>query len=907
MLNRMKLGPKLIGGYCVVAALAALIVVVGYVALGTMGGHVHELGDVRLPSVKSLEEMHSGMLGTVIAERGLVNRRMMEPAVRQAQYDYIDKNLANTEEALKVYQPLPQTQEEETKWKEFEPKWEAWLGLHKIVRDLSVEKDRMLAAGINKDDPRMEAHDSKVFAAHITARTAYLECEQMLIGLVDINKKIAEEAVVAADAAIRRSKVTLLIVGLVGVLLAVTLGLLLAGSISRPMHEGVAMIKEMGMGHLDQRLNMNRADEIGELARAMDQFAGDLQQHVVGAMQKVAAGDLTAEVQANDDRDEIAPALRGVISSLRHLIDRMNHMSREHDAGDIDVVVPEEEFAGAYRDMARGINQMVGGHISVKKKAMACIAEFGKGNFEAELEQFPGKKAFINDTIEQVRGNLKALIADATMLSQAAVEGRLETRADASKHQGDFRKIVAGVNDTLDAVIGPLNVAAGYVDRISKGDIPEKISDNYNGDFNTIKNNLNQCVEAVNALVADANLLSQAAVEGRLETRADASKHQGDFRKIVAGVNDTLDAVIGPINEAARVLAAAADKDMTQRVEGNYQGDLATLKNNINAALEAIDEALEQVNGAVIQVAEASNQITTGSQSLAEGAAEQASALEEVSSSLEEMSSMTKQNAANADEAKSLAANARAGADKGKDAMQRMSEAIDKIQVSSEETSKIVKTIDEIAFQTNLLALNAAVEAARAGDAGKGFAVVAEEVRNLAQRSAEAARNTADMIEESVKNAQGGVAISREVADSLLEIADGARKVNDLVGEIAAASNEQAQGIDQVNTAVGQMDKVTQQNAANSEESASAAEELSAQSQELRATVELFKISSRGAATGGRHARRAAAVPRQDAASLKLVSEKKTSGSAKPVSADRRPEEVIPLDDDDETRALANF
>ena len=137
------------------------------------------------------------------------------------------------------------------------------------------------------------------------------------------------------------------------------------------------------------------------------------------------------------------------------------------------------------------------------------------------------------------------------MLSKAAVEGKLATRADATKHQGDFRKIVQGVNDTLDAVIGPLNVAAEYVDRISKGDIPPKITDSYNGDFNEIKNNLNTCIDAVNALVADADMLSKAAVEGKLATRADATKHQGDFRKIVQGVNDTLDAVIGPLNVAA--------------------------------------------------------------------------------------------------------------------------------------------------------------------------------------------------------------------------------------------------------------------------------------------------------------------------------------------------------------------
>jgi methyl-accepting chemotaxis protein len=127
------------------------------------------------------------------------------------------------------------------------------------------------------------------------------------------------------------------------------------------------------------------------------------------------------------------------------------------------------------------------------------------------------------------------LVADANMLSKAAIEGKLATRADATKHQGDFRAIVKGVNDTLDAVIGPLNVAAEYVDRIAKGDIPKKITDNYNGDFNEIKNNLNTCVEAVNLLVADANMLSKAAVEGKLATRADATKHQGDFRAIVKG------------------------------------------------------------------------------------------------------------------------------------------------------------------------------------------------------------------------------------------------------------------------------------------------------------------------------------------------------------------------------------
>ncbi len=364
--------------------------------------------------------------------------------------------------------------------------------------------------------------------------------------------------------------------------------------------------------------------------------------------------------------------------------------------------------------------------------------------------------------------------------------------------------------------------------------------------FVLINKNLSKVKEAVGEMIDDAALLTEAAKDGRLETRADADKHKGNFRMIVEGINQTLDAVIFPINEAMEVLKKAAMKDLTARVKGEYKGQLDEFKNDINLAIENLDGALNQVAVSVEQVNSASTQIASGSQQLAEGANEQASSLEEISASLEEMSSMTKNTADNSKQANQLSLGARNAATNGDQAMQKMSQAINKIKESSDSTAKIIKTIDEIAFQTNLLALNAAVEAARAGEAGKGFAVVAEEVRNLAQRSAEAAKNTAELIEGAQVNADQGVSISEEVARFLTEIVDGASKVNDLIKEIDAATDEQSKGIEQVNRAVSEMNKLTQQNASNSEESASAAEELNSQSAELTHMVETFKVTKKG-------------------------------------------------------------
>lgn len=250
-----------------------------------------------------------------------------------------------------------------------------------------------------------------------------------------------------------------------------------------------------------------------------------------------------------------------------------------------------------------------------------------------------------------------------------------------------------------------------------------------------------------------------------------------------------------------------------------------------------IDRVIEGLTESSHRLAFASAGVSSASQSLAEGASEQAAGLEETSSSIEEMSSMTKQNADNATLANNLMVETSRIVDQANQAMAALNDSMKEISVASEETAKIIKTIDEIAFQTNLLALNAAVEAARAGGAGAGFAVVADEVRNLAMRAADAAKNTANLIEGTVKKIRGGSDIVSKTNDAFAKVAMGAKKVGGLLGEIAAASREQAEGINQVNKAVAEMDKVVQQNAASAQDSASASEEMNAQAEKMKGFV----------------------------------------------------------------------
>jgi methyl-accepting chemotaxis protein len=864
MLNNLKIGVRLGIGFAVTLVLLIAISTISYTRLAAVNAELDGIVTDKFPkTVQSNDIMDA--IHTIA--RQLRNAYIYSGAEQQKSLDTIpEQRKIITDRIEKLEKSITSDKGKEVLAKVKAARVDYLVSQEKFIELLKADKKVELVALMQGD-----------------LRKAQAEYMGSINGLIDLQTELVNKAGKDADEMVNSAERLILILGIVAVILTALFGWFITRSITGPTTRLVDGANKMAAGDFSNQIDIDSKDEIGALADSMrglqksvqamiadanllakaavdgklatradaSKHQGDFQVIVKGVnatldavigplnvaanyVDRISKGDIPPKISDsyNGDFNSIKNNLNQAIDAINLLVSDAGLLSKAAVDGKLATRADAARHQGDFQKVVKGVNATLDAVIGPLNVTAKYVDDISKGVIPPIItDSYNGDFNIIKGNLNNVVKMMSDLLAQTAIIIKAAADGELTKRANADMFVGGWNQLVKGVNDTITNIVNPLNVTATYVDRISKGDIPPKISDPYSGDYNVIKNNLNACIDAVNALVADAVLLAKAAVEGKLDTRAEAARHQGDFRKIVAGVNDTLDAVIGPINDVQRVMGAMSNGDMTETITKHYQGDFDTLKQAINSTIAKLSDTVAQINTAADALTNAAGQVSATAQSLSQSSSEQAASVEETTASIEQMTASITQNTENAKVTDNMASKSSTEAIQGGTAVKDTVEAMKSIAGK-------IGIIDDIAYQTNLLALNAAIEAARAGEHGKGFAVVAAEVRKLAERSQVAAQEIGQLAGSSVKMAEQAGKLLDEMVPSI-------KKTSDLVQEIAAASQEQSQGVGQINGAMGQLNKATQQNASASEELAATAEEMGGQAAQLQDLMEFFKIDER--------------------------------------------------------------
>ena len=585
----------------------------------------------------------------------------------------------------------------------------------------------------------------------------------------------------------------------------------LRGNLRAICDEIRTMVSEHQKGDIDARIPVDRfAGGFRSIAQGINDLIEDhidMKAKAMGCMDEFSKGNFDAPLERMAGKKaSINETIERLRRNIKSLISDMRHMSEEHNKGDIDVFMPCDTFVGDFRTMAQGVNEMVAGHISVKKKAMACVAEFAKGNFDAPLERFPGKKAFINENIEGLRANVKTFIAEMTRMSDEHNKGDIDVQIPTGKFNGDFRTMAEGVNEMVGGHISVKKKAMACIAEFGRGNFDAPL-ERFPGKKAFINDTIEQVRVHLKNLIGDTDQLIGNATEGKLDFRADGSRHQGDFGKIVQGINRTLDAVIEPVKEASVVLSKIASGDLTSRVQGQYRGDHARIKDDLNKMAGNLQENFRTLGQNAQALSSSSEELTAVSHQMAGNAEETATQANVVSAASEQVSRNVATVASGGEQMQSsireIAKNANEAARVAKNAVHSATATnvtVTKLGESSTEIGNVIKVITSIAQQTNLLALNATIEAARAGEAGKGFAVVANEVKELAKQTAKATEEISQKIEAIQGDTKAAVGAIGEITTVI-------NQINDISNAIASAVEEQTVTTNEINRSMAEAAK----------------------------------------------------------------------------------------------------
>jgi len=517
---------------------------------------------------------------------------------------------------------------------------------------------------------------------------------------------------------------------------------------------------------------------------------------------QVADGQLNMNInRSRVTRDEIGELTGDVytlIDTIRNIVDDLITLDREYNAeGHIRYRIDASRYRNSFKEMVEGVNnipEQIGKDVAM---IISGLNEINNGNFNPHIPDLVGEKMVMTNAMRSTTSNLNAVNTELNaMIDAAANKGDMHFHVDATKYSGDWYTLIQGLNLVAEAVDAPIVEIRDVMSKLTQGDFTQNVNGDYKGDFLDIKN----------------------------------------------AVNTTINTLQAYIKDISSVLTHLAAGNLTISVTRDYVGSFSSIKESLNNISATLNKTMSEISSASDQVLSGAKQISTSAMDLANGASQQASSVQELNASIDLINQQTQANAQNANQANSLSSMSTSNAREGNEAMQQTLVAMNEIKDASNNISKIIRTIQDIAFQTNLLALNAAVEAARAGEHGKGFAVVAEEVRSLAARSQEAAAETTSLIGTSISTVDSGAEIARTTAETLDTIVENANKVLDVVSAISTASREQAEAISQVVIGLGQISQIVQSNSAVSEETAAASEELTSQAELMQQLVSFFKV-----------------------------------------------------------------
>jgi len=479
-------------------------------------------------------------------------------------------------------------------------------------------------------------------------------------------------------------------------------------------------------------------------------------------------------------------------------------------------------------------------------RAVQLAERLSKGELDQEF-RLGGRDELtqLGEAMASVRRSVQAAIGAQLQMAEQHEAGAIRYRMDASAFPGDFGRMVQATNHLVESHVQVQLLMAEVMQRYAIGDLSRDLPE-YPGEKGTLTRTLAAVKQSLMAINAQIDELARAARAGDFSVRGDAAAFQYQFQAMVNHLNGMMASSQASIADVSDVLRAISHGNLTARMEGEYEGVFARMRDDANATTTQLTGIVRGIQVAADSINNAAQELAAGNNDLSRRTEQQAANLEEAAASMEELTSTVRQNAELARQADSEAHAAGVAVRETEQAMAQMATVMGEIDQSSARISEISTVIDGIAFQTNILALNAAVEAARAGEQGRGFAVVASEVRTLAQRAGVAAKEIKELIEDAAAKVQSGLAVTVESEAAIARVAQASSRTTQLMSDIAAASKEQAAGIEQVNQVVVQMDQVTQQNAALVEEATAASRALEEQAHALTTSVSVFQLEQGG-------------------------------------------------------------